>query len=1451
VNLTAATLRLRQLLVFVLIAVAIGGIAAYRHLGQREDPEFTFRVMVMRILWPGASAEQVDRLVTERVTKKLQEIPFYKWTNAYSKPGESFITLELQDVATLPDVANAWYQVRKKLADISYELPPEIQGPFFNDELGDVYGSIYAFTADGYTHSELRDYIEKVRQAVVRLPDVAKADLVGVQDDRIYVEISGKRLGALGIDPQVIARALAEQNAVMDAGTLHAGGAALPVRVTGPFDSVREVQDLRLRAGDRTLRLGDIASVARGYADPPIATVRLHGKPAIALAVSMVPNGDVLRLGADLRHTMERMRAELPLGIAFEQVSDQPGVVKRAVGEFMRSLAEAVAVVLAVSFLALGLRAGLVVALTVPLVLAATFIVMQGLSISLHRISTGALIIALGLLVDDAIIAIEMMERKLGEGLDKLRAATYAYATTAYPMLCGTLVMVAGFLPIATARSTTGEYTFTIFSVTTIALLVSWVAAVTVTPFLGTLLLHESGAGGTSPRNPYDRPFYRQLRAFVEGCMKHRYLVIAATAASFVLGVIGMGLTEKQFFPASNRIEVLVDLWLPDGASTLETEREAAHLEALIATMPEAVSCVTFVGNAPPRFFLTLDQSFYRPNLAQALVLTRDVKGRERLVAKLRETLGPAFPGIRTRVTRVPLGPPVEYPVQFRVIGDDPVVLKQIADELAGLMRAHPATRDVNTDWGNRTLALRVELDQDQARALGVSSASVAHATAAGVSGLTIGQYRENDRLIPVVLRAPAAERGSVAALRELPVPSASGKMLPLVQVASIRETFEESFIRRRNRELTLTVRAEIVDGVQAPDVSVSIAGTLRPLRARLPPGYRIETGGAWEENTKAERAVAAGVPLMIFVILLLLMVQLRSFSRTLMVVLTAPLGVVGVALALLMLHQPFGFVALLGAIALCGMIMRNTVILVAQIDQGIADGQEKWVAIREATVRRFRPIALTAAAAILAMIPLTTSVLWGPMAMAIMGGLVVATILTIVFIPALYAAWFRVRGPAAAGFVYDGILYRFVRLVMRALRRLRLTPAARLAPREADSYAVGISWMLRSRLWTLRRRELRWSELQRVWSHAEERPEVRNALTGALAEDDAIRLIVAGKDGFAARDALYAGAAQSIDIATYYIQSDETGHATIRALAASVARGVRVRLIVDRYMMWKKSVEVEGMAKLDADIRAAGIELRAWHDPGRPFDSNHRKMIVVDGCRALVGGRNFADHYRGDEWRDVDLVLEGPSVTPLVPLFQQLWDQTTVVAGGASLPWIESKPATIRDDPVALGVLSAIGAARRSVDLELAYFVAHDSICGALARAIARGVRVRLLTNSAESNDLPYATWTAYEGARRVLEAGGEVHAWRGAGRTLHPKYVVVDGEWATFGSHNLDYYSPRYCREMNLQVRDARLAGLLTQLFEAAFAQAPLLGLDEVKPWLARHVELRLFDRVFRDFQ
>ncbi len=1013
-NLSAAALRYRQLTLFFLLAIAIGGAAAYFKLGQREDPDFAFRAMVVRTLWPGATAEQVDQQVTDRLEKKLQETPYFKWTRSHSKPGESLIILELLDTAAPKDVPAIWYQVRKKIDDVRHTLPAEAQGPFYNDEFGDVFGSIYAFTADGFTLSELRDYVDNVRQVLLRLPNVAKVELVGVQEDRIYVEISPKRLAALGVGPSAIAAALQAQNAIVSPGAVETRSHSVALRVTGQLDSVAAVSDLRLRANERTFRLGDIARVYRAMADPPVWTMRFRGKEAIGLAVSMVPNGDVLKLGEDLKGAMARVRTELPVGITFEQVSDQPAVVKLAISEFMKALAEAVAIVLVVSFVSLGFRTGLVVALTIPLVLAATFLAMLWFGIDLQRVSTGALIISLGLLVDDAMIAVEMMTRKLEEGFNKLTAATYAYSTTAFPMLTGTLITAAGFLPIATAKSTTGEYTFTIFAVVTIALVVSWFAAVIATPFIGSYLLKEHRVEeGEGPRDVYQKPFYRRLRAVIEWCIVHRKVTLVATAATFAIGVAGMNLTEKQFFPSSNRVELMVELWLAEGASIRASERETAKLERLLDQDEDVETYVSYVGNGSPRFFLSLEQNLFRANFAQVVVLTKDIGARERVVERLRAALARDFPGVRGRVLRVPLGPPVNYPVQFRVTGEDPAKLKAIAASVAERVRANPHTLDVNLDWGDKVLAMRVEVDQEKARALGVSSAGVSRALGTMVSGAPIGQYREQDRLIDVVLRAPEAERGALDQLGELAVPTETGRSVPLAQVARVQEIFEEPIIWRRSRELTLTVRADIVDGVQAPDVTTAIDPNLSAIRTALPPGYRVEAGGAFEENTKAQSSIAVGMPLMAALVLGLLMLQLKSFSRTFMVVLTAPLGIVGVALALLVFDRPFGFVAMLGTIALGGMIMRNTVILVDQIEQDRAAGAEPWIAIREATVRRFRPIVLTAAASVLAMIPLTRSVLWGPMAIAIMGGLIIATLLTILFVPALYASWFRVeRGP-------------------------------------------------------------------------------------------------------------------------------------------------------------------------------------------------------------------------------------------------------------------------------------------------------------------------------------------------------------------------------------------------------------------------------------------------------
>ena len=834
---------------------------------------------------------------------------------------------------------------------------------------------------------------------------MAKIDLVGVQAEQVTVAISTQRLATLGIPPLAIAQAIQSQNIVQDSGRLHAADFSVPLRVRGNFESVDELKNLPLRLNGRTLRLGDIAEVSRGFIDPPETTMRYAGKPAIGLAISMKPRGDVLRLGEDLNRQMTILQGKLPIGISFARVSNQPAVVKDAVGEFMSSFLEAVAIVLLVSFVSLGFRAGMVVAVTIPLVIAATFFIMRILNIDLHRISTGALIIALGLLVDDAMIVVEMMVRKLEEGFDRMRAASFAYTATVFPMLTGTLVTASGFLPIGTAQSSTGEYTFAMFAVVSIALLVSWVAAIFVTPLAGFHLLKSHVGQG---HEIFNTPFYLRLRRLIEWCLHHRKTVLIGTSLAFILGVVGMNFTEKQFFPSSNRVELLLDVWLPEGSSIRATEREVTRVEDILAKEKDISSYVTYVGYGSPRFFLSLDQQLFRPNFAQVVVLANDLNARDRMVMKMRKIFGTEFPGIRARANVVPLGPPVSYPVEFRVLGTDLATVKRWGDEVATTMRTDSRLRDVHPDWGVQTPMLRVDVDQDRARAAGVTSADIARTVRTATDGLSIGQFRENDQLIDIVLRSPADERKQLSQVGALQVPTSKGGSVPLRQVAQIAYSLEDPILWRKDRNISLGIRADVIEGVQATDVATTIDTKLNELRAKLPNGYQIDVGGELGENSGAQDSINVGMPLMMAVILGFLMIQMKSLSRTFMVLLTAPLGIIGVAMALLVFHKPFGFVAMLGTIALGGMIMRNTVILIDQIRQDREAGLSDWDAIRESTVRRFRPIMLTSAAAILAMIPLTRSVLWGPMAYAIMGGLLVATLLTILFIPALYAVWLR-----------------------------------------------------------------------------------------------------------------------------------------------------------------------------------------------------------------------------------------------------------------------------------------------------------------------------------------------------------------------------------------------------------------------------------------------------------
>jgi multidrug efflux pump len=1016
---------------YLLIVLMVLGFAAYFQLGQDEDPPFTFRAMVVQAFWPGASAQQMAEQVTDKIEKTLQEAPHTDIIRSYTKPGESVTILQLKDSAPPKDVANTWYQVRKRIGDMRSTLPQGVIGPVFNDDFGDVYGSIYALSADGFSDEELRVFADDVRSSLLRVPDVAKVEMFGVQPEKLFIEISHKRLAQLGLDLNQVIAQFGAQNAVEGAGVLNAGTQNLQVRVAGQFDSVDELKRFPIRATNTAtgvasnLRLADIAEIRRATIDPPAVKVRHQGKAVIALGVSMAKGGDIIALGDALRAKTEELKRDLPAGIELMQIQDQPRAVSRSVGEFVRVLAEAIVVVLLVSFISLGLHTkplridiwpGMVVGITIPLVLAITFVTMYYWGVGLHKISLGSLIIALGLLVDDAIISVEMMVRKLEEGYDKMRAATAAYDITSMPMLTGTLITAAGFLPIGLAQSTVGEYTFAIFAVTSAALLISWLASVYFVPYLGAALLRtRSRVGGGEAHELFDTPFYSRFRALVDWCVQHRWITIGVTVLTFALGIVGMGRVQQQFFPDSSRPEIMVELWLPEGSTIQETESVARRFEQRMMKEPGLETVSLWIGSGVPRFYLPLDQIFPQTNVSQGILLARDLDHRERLRKRLPSLLAEEFPEVRGRVKLLPNGPPVPYPVMFRVMGPDAREVRVWADEARAILATDPSMRGVNDNWNESIKSLKLEIDQDKARAIGVTSQSVAQSSRTILSGTTIGQYREGDKLVDIVLRQPVEERNAITDLGSANLPTASGRSVPLTQVARVGFGFEPGVLWREGRKFAVTVQGDVVDGVQGPTVTYRVWPKLAELQKRMPPGYSITIAGAVEESSKGQGSIAVGVPVMLFIMLTLLMLQLQSFSRSVLVFLTAPLGMAGVAGALLLLNRPFGFVALLGVIALMGMIMRNSVILIDQIEQDRKHGVDAWKAIVEAAVRRFRPIVLTAAAAVLAMIPLSRSVFWGPMAVAIMGGLIVATALTLLSLPAMYAAWFRVKRPGAA----------------------------------------------------------------------------------------------------------------------------------------------------------------------------------------------------------------------------------------------------------------------------------------------------------------------------------------------------------------------------------------------------------------------------------------------------
>lgn len=1014
-NLSAWALKNRQIVLYLMLLLGIVGAISYTKLGQSEDPPFTFKAMVVQTNWPGASAEEVSRQVTERIEKKLMETGEYDRIVSFSRPGVSQVTFIARDSMRSAEIPELWYQVRKKIGDIRHTLPPGIQGPFFNDEFGTTFGNIYALTGEGFDYAVLKDYADRIQLQLQRVKDVGKVELIGLQEEKVWIELSNTKLATLGLPLAAVQQALEEQNAVASAGFFETASDRVQLRVSGKFDSVKEIRDFPIRVGDRTFRIGDVAEVYRGFNDPPAPRMRFMGEDALGIAVSMKQGGDILVLGKALEQEFARLQETLPAGMQLRKVSDQPAAVKMGVGEFVRVLAEALVIVLLVSFFSLGLRTGLVVALSIPLVLAMTFAAMHYFGIGLHKISLGALVLALGLLVDDAIIAVEMMAIKMEQGFDRFRAASFAWTSTAFPMLTGTLITAAGFLPIATAQSGTGEYTRSIFQVVTIALLLSWIAAVVFVPYLGDRLLpdlakqHAGKHGAGQAHDPYATPFYQRFRGLVEWCVRRRKTVILLTLLAFVASLLLFRLVPQQFFPPSGRLELMVDLKLGEGASLRNTEAEVRRLEQMLKDHPGIDNYVAYVGTGSPRFYLPLDQQLPAASFAQFVVLAKSVEEREQLRSWLIRVMEEEFPTVRSRISRLENGPPVGYPVQFRVSGEHIDEVRALARKVADKVRENPHVVNVHLDWEEPSKVVRLIVDQERARALGVSTADVSRFLQSSLTGIPVSQYREDNELIDIVLRGTEQERTELGLLPSLAMQTGSGKSVSLAQIATLEYGFEEGIIWHRNRLPTVTVRADIY-GDQLPATVVGqIDPTLDEIRAALPSGYLLEIGGTVEDSARGQRSVNAGLPLFVVVVLSLLMLQLKSFSRSAMVFLTAPLGLIGVTLFLLAFQKPFGFVAMLGTIALAGMIMRNSVILVDQIEQDIAAGLERRQAIIEATVRRFRPIVLTALAAVLAMIPLSRSIFFGPMAVAIMGGLIVATALTLLFLPALYAAWFRV----------------------------------------------------------------------------------------------------------------------------------------------------------------------------------------------------------------------------------------------------------------------------------------------------------------------------------------------------------------------------------------------------------------------------------------------------------
>ncbi|KPY35052.1 MULTISPECIES: efflux RND transporter permease subunit [Pseudomonas syringae group] len=1007
-NLSEWALKHQSFVWYLMFVALLMGVFSYMKLGREEDPSFTIKTMVIQTRWPGATVDETLEQVTDRIEKKLEELDSLDYVKSYTRPGESTVMVFLRDTTSAEAIPEIWYQVRKKIDDIRGQFPQGLQGPAFNDEFGDVYGSIYAFTADGFSMRQLRDYVEKVRVDIRSVEGLGKVEMVGQQDEVIYLNFSTRKLAALGLDQRQVVQSLQSQNAVTPAGVIEAGPERISVRTSGQFASEKDLAAVNLRLNDRFYRLSDIADITRGYTDPPKPLFRYNGKPAIGLAIAMKKGGNIQAFGKALHERMDATTAELPVGVGVHKVSDQAEVVDKAVGGFTSALFEAVIIVLVVSFISLGVRAGLVVACSIPLVLAMVFVFMEYSGITMQRISLGALIIALGLLVDDAMITVEMMVTRLEMGETKEQAATYAYTSTAFPMLTGTLVTVAGFVPIGLNNSSAGEYTFTLFAVIAVAMLVSWVVAVLFAPVIGVHILSSN----IKPKSEEPGRVGRAFNSSMIWAMRHRWLAIGITLALFAASLFSMQFVQSQFFPSSDRPEILVDLNLPQNASVNETRKVVDRFEASLKDDPDIERWSTYIGQGALRFYLPLDQQLENPFYAQLVIVSKGLEERGALTARLQKRLREDFVGIGSYVQPLEMGPPVGRPLQYRVSGEDVDKVRQHAIELATLLDQNSHVGEVIYDWNEPGKVLRIDINQDKARQLGLSSEDVANLMNSVVSGSAVTQVRDDIYLINVVGRAEDAERGTPETLQNLQIVTPSGASIPLLAFATVGYELEQPLVWRRDRKPTITVKGAVRDEIQPTDLVKQLKPEIDKFAAGLPVGYKVATGGTVEESSKAQGPIASVVPLMLFLMATFLMIQLHSVQKMFLVASVAPLGLIGVVLALIPTGTPLGFVAILGVLALIGIIIRNSVILVTQIDAYEISGYLPWDAVVEATEHRRRPILLTAAAASLGMIPIAREVFWGPMAYAMIGGIIIATLLTLLFLPALYVAWYRIKEP-------------------------------------------------------------------------------------------------------------------------------------------------------------------------------------------------------------------------------------------------------------------------------------------------------------------------------------------------------------------------------------------------------------------------------------------------------